>query len=199
MTISKKELLSLTGISYGQLYRWKREGLIPEEWFMKQSSFTGQETFLPRDLVLERIHFILEKKDSCSLEEIREMLVTAPTKKELTWEVLVELEEIDSEIAAFVKREKYSYLEAGWLSALSDYRRKYQLSIEQIADLCKNTEGFLNQIEKEGKQFLIFQIGQICYGILCYENSQIIMEERIEQVERYLVNKLAGRIKEKFL
>ncbi|MCL2486473.1 MAG: YhbD family protein, partial [Oscillospiraceae bacterium] len=31
--ISKKDLLEFTGISYGQLYRWKREGLIPEEWF----------------------------------------------------------------------------------------------------------------------------------------------------------------------
>ena len=29
--ISKKELLDLTGISYGQLYRWKRKGLIPED------------------------------------------------------------------------------------------------------------------------------------------------------------------------
>lgn len=43
--ISKKELLDLTGISYGQLYRWKRKNLIPEEWFIRKSSYTGQETF----------------------------------------------------------------------------------------------------------------------------------------------------------
>ena len=36
MLISKKDLLAETGISYGQLYRWKREQLIPEEWFIKQ-------------------------------------------------------------------------------------------------------------------------------------------------------------------
>ena len=69
--ISKKELLEKTGISYGQLYRWKREGLIPEEWFVKKSSFTGQETFFPRERVLERIRVILERKDDQSLEEIR--------------------------------------------------------------------------------------------------------------------------------
>lgn len=45
--ISKKEVLSQTGISYGQLYRWKRKGLIPEEWFIRRSTFTGQETFFP--------------------------------------------------------------------------------------------------------------------------------------------------------
>ena len=53
--ISKKELLELTGISYGQLYRWKRKGLIPEDWFVRKSSYTGQETFFPRGKVLYRI------------------------------------------------------------------------------------------------------------------------------------------------
>jgi DNA-binding transcriptional MerR regulator len=72
--ISKKELLAETGISYGQLYRWKREGLIPEEWFIKRSAYTGQETYLPREQVLARIRAILEMKDSRSLEEIRETL-----------------------------------------------------------------------------------------------------------------------------
>lgn len=43
--ISKKDLLDETGISYGQLYRWKRKQLIPEEWFIRKSTFTGQETF----------------------------------------------------------------------------------------------------------------------------------------------------------
>lgn len=47
--ISKKELLELTGISYGQLYRWKRKQLIPEEWFIRKSVFTGQETFFQRN------------------------------------------------------------------------------------------------------------------------------------------------------
>lgn len=69
--ISKKDLLTETGISYGQLYRWKREGLIPEEWFSKRSSFTGQETWFPRERMLERVKMILETKDDMSLEEIR--------------------------------------------------------------------------------------------------------------------------------
>lgn len=70
--ISKKELLAETGISYGQLYRWKREGLIPEEWFEKRSAYTGQETFFPREQVLERIRRIQSMKDDLSLSEIRE-------------------------------------------------------------------------------------------------------------------------------
>ena len=199
MTISKKELLNLTGISYGQLYRWKREGLIPEEWFKKQSSFTGQETFLPRDLILERIRFILEKKDLYSLEEIRAMLVTPPDGKELTWDGLTALEEIDSEVAFIVKKEEYSYLEAGWIFALSDYRRKYQLTLEQVEGVCQGTRVLLEQMGNEGIQFLIFRIEEKYYGALSYESGRVVMEERIGQVEKYSVHKLAGKIKEKFL
>ncbi len=67
--ISKRELLEATGISYGQLYRWKREKLLPDSWFVKRSSFTGQETFLPRRAV-ERIRFILEHKDRYTLTQL---------------------------------------------------------------------------------------------------------------------------------
>ena len=73
--ISKKDLLTETGISYGQLYRWKREGLIPEEWFVKRASFTGQETWFPRERVLERVGLILDMKDEESLEGIRRKII----------------------------------------------------------------------------------------------------------------------------
>jgi DNA-binding transcriptional MerR regulator len=69
--ISKKELLVTAGISYGQLYRWKRKGLIPEDWFVRRSTFTGQETFFPREKVLSRIEKIKSMKDEdASLDEI---------------------------------------------------------------------------------------------------------------------------------
>jgi DNA-binding transcriptional MerR regulator len=71
--ISKKELLELTGISYGQLYRWKRKDLIPEEWFVRKSTFTGQETFFPKEKILERINKIQAMKENLSLDELAEM------------------------------------------------------------------------------------------------------------------------------
>jgi len=69
--ISKKDLLGQAGISYGQLYRWKRKGLIPEDWFIRKSTFTGQETFFPREKVLARIERIKSMQDEdASLDEI---------------------------------------------------------------------------------------------------------------------------------
>lgn len=72
--ISKKELLDTTGISYGQLYRWKRKQLIPEEWFIRKSTFTGQETFFPKDLILARIDKIVNMKDDWSLDQVADKL-----------------------------------------------------------------------------------------------------------------------------
>ena len=71
--ISKKELLEVYQISYGALYRWKRKGLIPEDWFIKKSTVTGQETFFPRRLICERIELIQKQKDDFSLEELSKL------------------------------------------------------------------------------------------------------------------------------
>lgn len=62
--ISKKELLAEYGISYGALYRWKRKGLIPDEWFIRRSTATGQETFFKRDAICERFDGIIRLRDS---------------------------------------------------------------------------------------------------------------------------------------
>ena len=79
--ISKKELLEMYGISYGALYRWKRKGLIPEEWFIKKSTVTGQETFFPRRLICERMELIKAQKDDISLDGISDLVRAASTER----------------------------------------------------------------------------------------------------------------------
>lgn len=68
--ISKKDLLTRYGISYGSLYRWKRKGLIPDEWFIRKATVTGQETFFPEDLICERMERILATKEDTLLDEL---------------------------------------------------------------------------------------------------------------------------------
>lgn len=80
--ISKKELLEVAGISYGSLYRWKRKNLIPEEWFIRKSTFTGQETFFPRDDILTRIEKIKNMKEDLSLDDLAG--VFSPNLAEIT-------------------------------------------------------------------------------------------------------------------
>ncbi len=82
--ISKKELLDLTGISYGQLYRWKRKGLIPEDWFIRKATYTGQETFFPRSQVLARIEKIKNMKEDISLDDLADVFSPAQDEVSLT-------------------------------------------------------------------------------------------------------------------
>ena len=66
-------MLEITGISYGQLYRWKRKNLIPEDWFVRRSSYTGQETFFPREKILERVDKIINMKENLSLDDLADV------------------------------------------------------------------------------------------------------------------------------
>lgn len=72
--ISKKDLLQKYGISYGALYRWKRKGLIPEDWFIRKATSTGQETFFPADLITARVEAILSGKSDFELDELAKKL-----------------------------------------------------------------------------------------------------------------------------
>lgn len=80
--ISKKKLLEKYKISYGALYRWKRKGLIPDEWFIKKATVTGQETFFPEKLVCERIEMIQNMKSDASLDELARQLSGEEEKNE---------------------------------------------------------------------------------------------------------------------
>lgn len=96
--ISKKDLLIKTNISYGQLYRWKRLGLIPEEWFVKTSVSTGQETYFDEDLIIPRIEKILSLKDEHSIDEIKLLLNPKPNQIVFSLEKLKTLNCIDNKI-----------------------------------------------------------------------------------------------------
>jgi hypothetical protein len=82
--ISKKDLLEITGISYGALYRWKRKQLIPEDWFIRKSTFTGQETFFPKNKILARIEKIKGMKENLSLNDLASVFSPSPTGVALT-------------------------------------------------------------------------------------------------------------------
>lgn len=100
--ISKKEVLRQTGISYGQLYRWKRKGLIPEAWFIRKATSTGQETFFPKDKILERIRRIQELKDEHSLDELATLLSPEVRPEAVVWDDPTRLPQIGKEGGALL-------------------------------------------------------------------------------------------------
>ena len=122
--ISKKDLLKEMNISYGQLYRWKREGLIPDEWFVKQSVSTGQETFFKRDLIIPRIENILKLKDQYQLDELKEFLNHYSQSKTYTIRELILIDELDPFILKSYsrKKEKFNLLDVIIIYIFSFYK-----------------------------------------------------------------------------
>ena len=137
--ISKKQLLAETGISYGQLYRWKRERLIPEGWFIKQSSHTGQETFFPKEQMLARVRAILEAKDRYSLEELAKILSPEAVDVPLAPRELWEWGEIGPDLLAAAEAAApptgLSFDQAVLLAALWEGAQRLSLPPESAKDL----------------------------------------------------------------
>ncbi|MDR7002718.1 YhbD family protein [Neobacillus niacini] len=99
--ISKKDLLELAGISYGQLYRWKRKDLIPEDWFIRKSTFTGQETFFPKEKILDRINKIQTMKENLSLDELADMFSPNVSDLNLTKDELIKRNIVSESVINF--------------------------------------------------------------------------------------------------
>lgn len=134
--ISKKEVLELTGISYGQFYRWKREGLIPESWFIRRSTFTGQETFLPKQKILERIEKIKALKDTKSLEEIAQLLSPELKDRRFEREEVLGLGWLSREVLEYyetIRKESgpFSFRELIFLAVIETLR-KHELDPEEL-------------------------------------------------------------------
>ena len=156
--ISKKELLAKTGISYGQLYRWKREKLIPDDWFIKRAAFTGQETFFPRERVLERISFILENKDRYALRELVEMLSPNPENRRYPAKALdVATSGLSSALARALCVKEWNHAQALCLLVASGARAQCVLAEEETLDVARGLLEWGNALLAERGQIAILR------------------------------------------
>lgn len=177
--ISKKEILDMTGISYGQLYRWKRKDLIPEEWFIKKSSYTGQETFFPKDKIIERINKIIELKDDIPLDELADMFSNKPKVKDVNEEYILEKGIIRSEVIALYKdileeKETYSFKEVLMMYVLQSELDKGKVNLTEVEGMLKLLDQEYSRLEeKNGSVYLIRRLGVgIC--VAAFEEKIVI-------------------------
>lgn len=202
MLISKKDLLVETGISYGQLYRWKRECLIPEEWFMKQSSFTGQETFFPKVQMLNRIRAIQELKDKYSLEELAKFLSPEVTESKFTIADLGTMQEISNDLLVNIHeilgKDNISYMELLMLVILSELRDEFHLTILQTGEILASMKFYLEKIKSTDYIVAVFMKDNEYYTVIYLDQSQIYLDERFHIVKKVLIDDISNKIKIKY-
>lgn len=202
MYISKKELLSITGISYGQLYRWKRERLIPEEWFIKQSSYTGQETFFPRELILNRIKAIQELKDRYSLEELAKLLSPEVGERDFPIEDLEYIEDIDNDLISIFEKvfnsKSFSYIEVIVMAILSEIKLEYYLSSDQIEEILNGLKTSISSLKTTEYIFGLYKVMSNFYTIIYQEQASLSIDERIQLIKKIRMEDISNDLKIKY-
>lgn len=177
--ISKKELLQLTNISYGQLYRWKRKNLIPEDWFVKKSSFTGQETFFPREKILQRIEKIKSMKDDTSLDDLAQIFSSQLVDVKLSARELIEKKIIMKKIIDIYKDANsiYSFNEILYMKILEILLIKGNISVEESKNVLQTLEDNYNRFE--GKSCKVIFIRKMGVGIciITLDSNKIYLEK----------------------
>jgi hypothetical protein len=198
--ISKKELLELTKISYGQLYRWKRKNLIPEDWFIRKSTFTGQETFFPRERILDRIHKIKNMKGDISLDDLANMLSPNLMKLSLNGEKLVELNIISKNTINFYANEKgdikdYNFEKILYLYVLDKMFQDGVINFEDGKIILNLLEEDYPKYKGKNCEFIFLRKFGISTCCLMSKPGKVYFENSIKIIEKFSMSDLIEELK----
>ncbi|WP_409298370.1 DUF4004 family protein [Peribacillus sp. SCS-26] len=200
--ISKKDLLELAGISYGQLYRWKRKNLIPDDWFIRKSTFTGQETFFPRARMMNRIAKIQNMKEGeMSLDDIAAFLSPGESGVSVSREDLLESGTISFaalDIAKEMITEHLNFFEAVYLKILDVVLHSGEANKEEGRMVFEFLSAHDNKV-KEGRAVLyIFRKMGVTFCILGKQGEQLLPDDQTKTVIRQEIDPIGEEMKDVF-
>lgn len=200
--ISKKELLEKLQISYGQLYRWKRKKLIPEEWFIKKSVSTGQETFFPKHEIITRINKILELKDDISLDDLANQFSYNVGNVTLKRSYLLKSNIVSASILErfeSVIKSKNELYEESKLFALFVYERLINLGFFNLEEINEITISLLKNYSKLSNENMVIIIRRklgICYYYVISSEPEILIDESSIEIARFKIRDILEKIRE---
>jgi DNA-binding transcriptional MerR regulator len=198
--ISKKELLEITGISYGQLYRWKRKNLIPEDWFIKKSSFTGQETYFPRDQILARINKIKNMKDELPLDDIAdvfspEMVEFSLKREDLEKQNFISIAGIDLFIETFGVQEIFNFKMILFIFILNKMLKSGNVNREEGKTVLQILSDNLEKIEEKNIELIALRKMGIFICVLITNPCEILFDLNTRVVDRVNINSCIEELK----
>lgn len=198
--ISKKDLLQITGISYGQLYRWKRKNIIPEEWFIKKSSFTGQETFFPKEKILERINKIKDMKEDLSLDDLAEKFSPKPSEVIINGEELISRNIIAESTLNIYKTmhtnlDNFNFEQILFMSILERFLMSGEVSFEEGKSILTNLEDNYNKFKGKDCEIIFIRKFGIGLSVLLLVPAEFYIENTAKLVLRVSISKFVEELK----
>jgi DNA-binding transcriptional MerR regulator len=200
--ISKKELLELTGISYGQLYRWKRKNLVPEEWFIRKSAFTGQETFFPKQQMLARIDKIVNMKDDLSLDELADVFSPVPTELSIHKNELVKRNIVSINASEYADKhisgsEIYTFEQTMYLFMLDHCLQTGEMNFDEGKFLLQTFADHYRKFEGKNCDLILIRKMGVSAFLLVSAGSELYFEQGVKIILRVNVGKLIEVLKPK--
>ncbi|MBN1068029.1 MULTISPECIES: DUF4004 family protein [unclassified Clostridium] len=199
--ISKKELLEEMKISYGQLYRWKRKKLIPEEWFIKKSVSTGQETFFPRNKIINRINKILELKDEISLDDLANQFSYNVNnikikRTYLTKNSIIPLNIIERfELIINVNEEIYEQSRLFTLFVFEELIKIGFLSIDEVNEITLSVlKNYKSLNTKDSILFIKRKLG-VCFYYVLSNEPEILLDNSLIELTRIRMGDILEKIR----
>ncbi|MGM0805948.1 MAG: YhbD family protein [Bacillota bacterium] len=198
--ISKKDLLEEANISYGQLYRWKRKNLIPENWFIRKSTFTGQETFFPKDDILLRIEKIKTLKDDLSLDELADMFSPSPTLTSLSTEELTK-RNIVSQTALDMFNNfhgpnlSFSFDQLLTLYVLNSLLQTGDVNRSEGLDLLKLFHEQAQTLKSNESELIFIRKMGVSIFILTPEPANLLLESQAKKIAHYKLSQCMEELK----
>jgi Protein of unknown function (DUF4004) len=198
--ISKKDLLEAASISYGQLYRWKRKNLIPESWFIRKSTFTGQETFFPKDDILLRIEKIKSLKDDLSLDELADMFSPSPaltslSAGELVKRNIVSKTVLDMHHQLHGKVLSFSFNQLLVLYVLDTLLQTGEVNRSEGMDLLQLFHDHSNDLQSNESELIFIRKMGVSFFILTSEPAKFFIESQAKIIAYYKLNKYMEELK----
>jgi hypothetical protein len=198
--ISKKELLELTGISYGQLYRWKRKNLVPEEWFIRKSAFTGQETFFPKKQMLARIDKIVNMKDDLSLDELANVFSPVLAELSIHKNELVKRNIVSIIAAEYADKhisgsEIYTFEQTMYLFMLDHCLQTGEMNLDEGKLLLQTFADHYRKFEGKNCDLIFIRKMGVSAFLLVSASSELYFEQGVKIILRVNVGKLIEELK----
>lgn len=198
--ISKKDLLDYADISYGQLYRWKRKSLIPEDWFIRKSTFTGQETFFPKNKILERIDKIKNMKDDLSLDDIAGMFSpqladVLLSKDELRMRNIVSQMALEIYEDIHGETKVFSFEKILYISLLESCLSSGEVSLEEGKNILNTIEKNYKKFEARDCEIILLRKFGISICIITLYPYELVIEDAAKLVININVGKAIEELK----
>ncbi|WP_168122582.1 YhbD family protein [Paenibacillus sp. HB172176] len=202
--ISKKDLLELTGISYGQLYRWKRKNLIPEEWFVRKSAFTGQETYFPKGKILARMDKILNMKDELSLDALADMFSPMSSqlmmsRTDLLKQNIVSMNVLDYASPCMGNPSVFSFDRVLYLYLFERCLRTGELSLDEGKGMLQLLEEHYSKFAGKNADVAFARKMGVPFFLLVPSGTELFMEQGAKLVFRMAIPSVVEELKSKLV